>query len=460
MANLQVSRRQLLGTALAAGGAVGSGGLLSACSSSAGSGSGSDKPVGKNPSGSLSLVSWGAATDHASVKKLVDSYMKAFPKVNVKFTTGDCGVDIGACKKLIAGGTMTDILIPHNSQIELYADSGILTDLSPLIKRDKVDLTQFVSSALKAEMNRRDDRYYALPMGYHVETLYYNKSMFDKAGLAYPPADGNYTYQDLRKWALKLTLDKNGKTPTDPGFDPNSISQWGFYTWPMNDNGYDPILLAWGGSIVSPTDTKKCTMDDPATVQAFQFIQDLIWKDHVAMTPQEDQAQAGKYRFAAGHVAMLSGAHWMTDIMIAQAPHVAYDVAPLPKGPKGHASILNVHGWSIYKSSKNTELAWHFVKWVSTTGAGPAMGLIPAYKPIVKPDFLQAPHQPAHLKEAFIVPASWPTTVSPPEFGPNFAELMGQDGISSQLTDIYFDKKSAAAALASACSRVTSIQNS
>src|SRR5262249_18402714 len=137
--------------------------------------------------------------------------------------------------------------------------------------------------------------------------------------------------------------------------------------------GYDPILLAWGGSVASPHDPKQCELQSQQTEAAFQFIQDLIWKDQVALTPQLDQAQAGKYRFAAGHVAMLSGAHWMTDIMIAQAPQLAYDVAPLPKGPAGHASVVNVHSWGIYKGTGNKELAWHFVKWAATTGAGPAM---------------------------------------------------------------------------------------
>lgn len=452
----RLSRRGFLDMGLMAGAALGAGGLLTACDGAAGPGHDTG-PVGAHPSGTLSIVSWGAATDHTSIRKIVNRYMKAFPKVTVKFTTGDCGIDIGACKKLIAGGTMPDVMVPHNSVLEAYAQSGVLTDLTPLIRRDEVAMSQFVTATHGGVTSRADGHVYALPMGYHVETMYYNKAMFDRAGLSYPPADGNYTYDDVRQWGLRLTLDKQGNDARSPKFDPKNIVQWGFYTAPMGTSGYDPILLAWGGSLLDPKNSRRCELSNGPTVRAFQFIQDLMWKDHVAVTPQLDAAQAGKYRFAANHVAMLSGAHWMTDIMIAQAPHLPYDVAPLPQGPAGHGSVVNVHGWGVYKGSSNVELAWHFVKWAATTGAGPAMGLIPAYRPIIGRDFLNAPHQPAHLKEAFIVPASWSTTISPPEFGPNYAELIGQDGIGPALTDIYFDKKPASKALAGSCKTVSRV---
>ena len=70
--------------------------------------------------------------------------------------------------------------------------------------------------------------------------LFYRRSLFDEAGLAYPPhkygdkytmPDGSvvdWNYDTIAKMAKILTVDKNGKDATQDGFDPEKIVQWGF----------------------------------------------------------------------------------------------------------------------------------------------------------------------------------------------------------------------------------------
>jgi multiple sugar transport system substrate-binding protein len=412
------------------------------------------------PSGKLSVGIWGSKQDVDEVRAVIENYEKEFPDVILDVQEGGCGPDYAACKTLIAGGTMFDVFVPGNWAVQAMIEDGVLVDLGPYIDGDKLDLDDFYPAALSGLRGFKYGNVYALPMGYHVEVLYYNKDMFDAAGLAYPPADGNYTWHDLREWAMKLTLDANDNDATSPDFDPDSIVQWGMYIWPGVIAGYEPVLLAFGGSTMSIPDGQKCNLENPDTIRAHQFIQDMMWKDHSAITPQVEQENAGKFRFAAGELAMLSGAHWMTTIINDQNPDLNYDVAPLPKEKAGNASVVHIHGWAIYSGSRNKDLAWHFVKWVSTVGAGPEMGLIPAYKDLALSDiFLKRPGEPEHLKEAFMDPADWPLTMGPTAFSSKLAQIAGPDGFGLAIEAIILNEKPAAEALAGICEVVDAIMS-
>lgn len=415
-------------------------------------------PEAAKPAGSLSVMIWGSKQDIDEVQAVINNYSAGFPEVTLDIQEGGCGVDYASCKTLIAGGGMPDVFVPGDWVIPSMTQDGVLLMLDPYIERDGLDLNDFYPAAM-ISLKGKDGKVYALPMGYHVSAMYYNTELFDKAGLDYLPADGNYTWQDVREWASVLTLDSKGRNASDAGFDPEDIIQWGMWTWPFTHIGYEPIMLAFGGSTMSMPDGEKCNMEHPDSIRAMQFVQDLIWKDHSAMTPQVDQENAGKYRFAEGTVAIMSAAaHWQTTIVNDLNPELPNDVAAMPKEKAGNATNTFVTGWGVYSRSRTPDLAWQFVQYVSTVGAGPEMGLIPAYKDLALSDlFLKRPGEPKHLKEAFLDPAEWPLCVPPTLIGPRYAEITGQDGLAPALEAIYLNQATAAGALAGICEKIDAL---
>lgn len=421
-------------------------------------------------SGKLSVSVWGNKQDVASQQAAMNKFQQLHPGVKINLTQGDCGVDFAACKTLIAGGTMPDVIVPGIWNYNAMVDANVLEGLDAYIERDKLNLADFNHAVINGVKALKDGKMYGLPMGFNIQSLFYNKDMFDKAGLSYPPADGSYTWQDVRAWAKKLTLDEGGNNGESSNFDPKKIKQWGFTTLAVTngDAAYDPVLLAFGGSAMTLPDRQKCNLENPDSIRAWQFLQDMMYTDHSTVTPDVNQEQLGYLRWVTGQVAMQQGSHEQVALVNTQNPTMKFDMAALPKEKAGNATCFQVHIWSIYKGSKNKDLAWELVKWLATDGsiAGapdrPAaiMELIPAYKDYALGEaFLKAPKEPEHLKQAQLDPTAWPLTVYPTADNQKHDEIVGQDGFGPAMTDIMNNKKTAAAALSGISKKIDAIMS-
>lgn len=458
MANNIYNRRDLLRMGGVALGAAAAGHFIPASDHIARAASVAASP----PSGNLRITIWGAQTDFTTLRAGINSYEKAFPQVKVTVQQGGdvCGVDAAACKPLIVSGTMPDVFVPGIWDYNGMVDSGIPEDLTPYLARDKINLGDFNGTVITNLRALKDKHLYGLPMGYNMQGFYYNKTMFDKAGLAYPDPTGNYTWNDVRAWAKKLTIDGNGNTAASPHFNPKNIKQWGFTIIPSINAQTEALLLSFGGSSMKYPGFQRSNLENPNTIKAWQFIQDMMYKDHTTVTPAIDQEQFGYLRWVTGHVAMQVGSHEQVTDVQAQNPSMKYDYVALPKGPAGNASCLQIHIWSVYSKSPNKELAWHMVKYLSTVAAGKFMGLIPAYTPKLKADFLNAPGEPQHLYDAQILPSRWEKTMIPTFDNQKNAEITGQDGFGPAITDILGNKKTAAEALKGIDAKVNAIMQS
>ena len=155
------------------------------------------------PSGQLTVFMWGGPPDIDTYEAAIARYMDEFPNVEIELIdAAGCGASYAACKTLIAGGTMADVFVPGSWNYNAMANDGVLLDLGPLIDADPdLDLSDFHPVTIEAVTSLRDGAVVGLPMGFNIQSMWFNKDMFDAAGLAYPPADGDYTWEDVRAWA-------------------------------------------------------------------------------------------------------------------------------------------------------------------------------------------------------------------------------------------------------------------
>jgi multiple sugar transport system substrate-binding protein len=252
-----------------------------------------------------------------------------------------------------AGGNSPDVMFLTN--IPLYSSKGVLMDLNPMIQKNKFDLSDYPEDLL-LPWKSQDGKLWGTPRDNDTKVIFYNKKMFDEAKLPYPTKD--WTWDDLRRISQKLTK-REGSTTTQFGFA-FETAFWRLFAW---QNG--------GAIFDNDRNPTKVELDSPATIQAVQFLSDLINKDKV--TPPYDQLkgsstiaslfQSGKVGLAWGNAAMIPTFSKITDF--------TWDVVPMPKAAndKPFVGFLGGAGYTVAAKTKHPDAAFTFWSYLSSQEA-------------------------------------------------------------------------------------------
>jgi multiple sugar transport system substrate-binding protein len=274
----------------------------------------------------------------------------------------------------VAAGKAPDILVTHSFEMPQFANMGVLD--SNAIKSFKLNQKDYVPVSWNGTIYKGTQ--YSVPLDMDVHGLFYNKDMFTKAGITTPPATG----ADLIADAQKLTVDANGKHPTDAGFDPNNVKVYGLGFLNNYHVFYQTIgLLAQQGN--DPFGDNSITFDPTKTANAFQFFEDLIYKYKVS--PKGESSPIND--FQAGTIAMMIDGGWQLCALASST--ISWDVAPYPqifgqKGVWGAASQINIP-LNSNRSAAELQATETFVKWLSNDSADWALsGHLPANEAAVK----------------------------------------------------------------------------
>jgi multiple sugar transport system substrate-binding protein len=267
-----------------------------------------------------------------------------------------------------------------------YGDS--LLDLTEYIESAGVDRSSIEESLW--EVYQLDGKQIGIPMAVYPSFIYYNKSLFDEAGLAYPPHEvgeqyegQDWTWDTVRDLAMQLTVDTNGNDATSADFDPEAIDVWGLDAqFTNNDPRAWSTIFGGSGSVVA---------DDGATAQwpdnwrtGLQFFYDGMWVDHFIPTkPELDAIEPNGNSFQTGRIAMDVVHQWYTCCIYpseGEAPVTDWDIAVLPTGPDGTiTSKLHADTVGILDTTENPEAAFEVLDWIRQNPALlEAWGALPA----------------------------------------------------------------------------------
>ena len=346
--------RHLLGVvAVAAASAL----VLGGCTS------GGDQSVAKAPpkklSGTVSL--WHFFTDREAkvIQSVVDDFEKANPKVHVVVHSGQ---DDTKLQQAISAGNTVDVGLSYSTDIVgSFCSSGAFRDLTPFIKRDNVKISDLTS--VSASYTQFKGKRCAMPALSDDYALYLNTDMLTAAGITTPPK----TLDELEADALKMTTYNPDGSIKTLGFDP----VMGFYeNAPAH---WAPAAGAkWLGS-----DGKSVSSSDPGWQELITwqtaFVQKIGYAKLKRFNASAGQEFSADNAFQKGKIAMNMDGEYRTAFIADQAPDLHYSTAPFPT-LADHTDLYgggyitgNIIG--ISKGSKNPELAWALLKYLTTNTA-------------------------------------------------------------------------------------------
>ncbi len=330
----------------------------------------SPSPVGgyTGPDVTITYAIWGDPAELKSQQAIVDSFHAANPRITVDVSVSDWDAYWDKVQTGLAGGAAPDVFAMDGPLFPDYQSRGVLLDLKPFIDRDAYDLGQLTDQGV-ADFTTADGGQYGIPRDLNTIVLYYNKAMFDAAGLAYP--DESWDWAKLVEVAHQLTKDENGD---------GTVDQWGFYTETTDMENYWSSLVWQNGGDILAADGKTTALGTAQAAGGIQFLQDLIWKEKVMAEPALF-AETGD-AFEQGKAAMEANGSWLVPTHTAAG--IDLGVAPLPSGPAGRFTSVNPTGAVVYVNSKAPDAAWEFVKYLASPAAQEQLMQLRASLPVSK----------------------------------------------------------------------------
>lgn len=357
------------------------------------SGAGSDEePVAGDPVEIRWFCCLGAGDDPAQVEveqAVVDAFNESHPNIHVTLEVVEYEEAYDILAVQLNSPDPPDIVGPAGITAA-NAFVGQYADLQPLVDAAGYDLSQFSEGSVDFYRDP-EEGLVGLPFAIFPSMLYYQRDMFDEAGLEYPPhaygepymLDGEeveWNMDTLRELALRLTVDENGNDATSPDFDPEAIVQWGYEPQYQDLRALGSYFGA--GSLVA---------DDGETAQipeewreAWTWFYNGVWNDHFIMN--EAQAQdpaigATGNPFQSGNVAMALTHLWYTccatavdeDGNFIEEPN--WDIAAVPSHNGVVTANFNADTFRILEASDNKEEAFEFLTYLLGEASGELLQL-------------------------------------------------------------------------------------
>ena len=279
----------------------------------------------------------------ATLREMIAIFEKKNPDIKIDARAVGYGEHFTQLATQIAANNAPDCFELNMENFLAFIVRDAVLEVGGLFETTGADKSLYSEGVLSA--CSKDGKLYAIPMSYSTTVEVYNKTLFDKAGIAYPTAD--WTVEDELKAAQAIQA--LGIEDTYGMFQ--EIQYWEFYK----------TIKAFGGSMLSE-DGKTFTLNSPENVEALQYMVDRV-RVHKVMPSQEQLAGRGNVDlFIEGKLGMLRCGLWNFSTIAQRAKDFEWDIAVEP-GAKQKATFFfaNVGCISRTADAAKQEAAFKFL---------------------------------------------------------------------------------------------------
>jgi multiple sugar transport system substrate-binding protein len=237
---------------------------------------------------SLTYFTFSAAPDHLKdLDAIVQAFQQKHPNITIQVQTASYDQYFTKLQTAVAGGTAPDAFELNYENFVTYASAGSLLDISGPSAANAAAYYPRAYSVFQS-----GGKQFGLPESFSDVLLFYNKDLFDQAGVAYPTTD--WTWKDELAAAQKLTNPAKGI--------------WGDFQ-PVQFFEFYKVLAQNGGTFFN-ADASSATFNDAKGVAAAQWLIDKANKYKVMPTAAQLGGKDDTALFASGKLAMWHNGIW------------------------------------------------------------------------------------------------------------------------------------------------------
>ena len=221
-----------------------------------------------------------------ALRAMIAEFEKQNPNIKVELQTIGYDDYFTQLQGKVVGGNAADVFELNYENFVAYASQGALYDVSSLLG----DTSGFNKTALDAF--NYQGKQYGVPNSFSNCVMFYNKALFDKAGIDYPTDD--WTWKDVETASRKImALGDN---------------IWGFYR-PWSFFEFFKGAAQNGGSLMS-ADGKAFTVNTPENIEAAELMAGWQLDSHIMPTAAEMAGMGDWDLFKSGRLGMLVTGIW------------------------------------------------------------------------------------------------------------------------------------------------------
>ena len=336
--------------------------------------------VGRNPAppAPVSLTFWGFGDDEEVWRPVLEAFQKQYAYITIKYQRFDAGSYEKTLVNRLAEGNGPDVFLLKNSWLAKERDKifPLPAVSSPLSFAQFQTIFADGADALVA----RDGSLFGLPLFMDSLALFYNKDVFDAAGIAAPPK----TWEDVVTLSRKFTkIAPSGDVVT------SGVALGSARNIPHALELISSLMLQKGEVIARPDGHMELGAGAEAALTFYTSFGDSSNQNFSWNSRMGDAFDA----FAEGNLAMTFGFSDDIEKIRIKNPHLNFGVAPLPQFTGGSARTYGAYVFpTVSRLSQNQIAAWQFVFFATSHDAN-QLYLKASHRPPVRRDLITAAGQ-------------------------------------------------------------------
>ena len=307
-------------------------------------------------------------TDGAVFATLLEQFTKENPDICISSEGYAWDTFFQKYPTAVAAGQPPDMVIFHAAEVQQMASQGLMQPMDDVFATGGLSTSDYNESLVN--MLSYDGKMMAVPFDNHGWLLWVNTKLVEDAGMD-PATDLPKNGEEFIAFAQKVTTDKNGKHPTEEGFDKDNVEVWATgYSWPRYT--IPSTLWQFGADIIS-ADGKTATLDTPEAIAAVQYWHDLMYKYYVVPPAIPGQIWVGDL-YKVNRAVMMWEGTWTQGMML-DNPDVAAITQTYPVNslsPDGTQAVkFDAHIMSVPTGvdDDGRQKAIKLMTWLSQNGA-------------------------------------------------------------------------------------------